>query len=80
MLVITDTETPVFTVEAATQIDGIQFFYPNQTWNDPSKIIEYPPTIAMSQDLPVQGVTLRNLTFYGEYMAMDFRAIKTSDM
>lgn len=76
LFVITDTEKPAFTLESSTQIDGIQFYYPNQAWEDPSRIIEYPPTIAMSQDQPVQGVTLRNLTFYGEYMAMDFRAKK----
>ena len=28
----------------------------------------------MATDQAVQGVTLSNLTFYGEYMAMDFRA------
>ena len=76
LFIITDTEKPAFTVEASTQIDGIQFYYPDQAWNDPSRIVEYPPTIAMSQKEPVQGVTLRNLTFYGEYMAMDFRAKK----
>ena len=76
LFIITDTQKPAITVEAATRIEGIQFYYPEQAWNDPSKIIEYPPTITMSQDEPVQGVTLRNLTFYGEYMAMDFRAQK----
>ena len=76
LFVITDSENPVFTVESATRIEGCQFYYPEQAWNDPSKIIEYPPTIAMSQNQPVQGVTLRNLTFYGEYLAMDFRAVK----
>ncbi len=76
LFVITDTDGPAFTVESATRIEGCQFYYPEQAWNDPSKIIQYPPTIAMSQEVPVQGVTLRNLTFYGEYMAMDFRARK----
>lgn len=76
LFVITDTEHPVFTVESATQIDGVQFYYPDQAWKESSQIIAYPPTIAMSQVKPVQGVTLRNLTFYGEYMAMDFRAKK----
>ncbi len=76
LFIILDADKPAFTVESATRIEGCQFYYPGQAWNDPSKIIEYPPTITMSQDEPVQGVTLRNLTFYGEYMAMDFRAIK----
>lgn len=76
LFIISDSENSVFTVESATQINGIQFYYPEQAWNDPARIIEYPPTITMSQEKPVQGVTLRNLTFYGEYMAMDFRAIK----
>jgi hypothetical protein len=55
-------------------VKGIQFFYPEQAWQDGSQIIAYPPTIRMATDQAVQGVTLSNLTFYGEYMAMDFRA------
>ena len=75
LFVIKDREQPFLTVESATQVRGIQFYYPEQTWNDPSSIIAYPPTIRMSPDEAVQGVTLSCLTFYGEYMAMDFRAV-----
>ena len=74
LFVIRDREHPFLTVESATQIRGIQFYYPEQTWKDGSQIIAYPPTIRMATDQAVQGVTLSNLTFYGEYMAMDFRA------
>jgi hypothetical protein len=71
---ITDPSKPFITVEGATQIRGIQFWYPEQTLNDPARIIPYPPTIQVSQSSPAQGVTLSSLTFYGEYLAMDFNA------
>ena len=74
LFVIKDREQPFLTVESATQIRGIQFYYPEQTWDDPSDIIAYPPTICAAQDQRVLGVTLSCLSFYGEYMAMDFRA------
>lgn len=74
LFVITDTIHPFITVESATQLRGIQFWYPEQTWTDPTKIIPYKPTIRMSAENSVQGVTLSCLTFYGEYMAMDFRS------
>lgn len=74
LFVITDRSQPFLTVESATQVRGIQFYYPEQAWTDPEAIIAYPPTICMSQDEKVEGVTLSQLTFYGEYMAMDFRA------
>ncbi|NQU48503.1 MAG: hypothetical protein HQ519_07635 [Planctomycetes bacterium] len=71
---ITDVSQPFLTVENATQVRGIQFWYPAQTVGDAEKIIAYPPTIQVSQQRSVQGVTLSNLTFFGEYMAMDFAA------
>lgn len=71
---ITDQENVFITVESATQITGIQFWYSEQATKDPSKIIEYPATIRLSYDYPTEGVTLNNLTFYGEYLAMDFAA------
>lgn len=74
LFVIRDREHPFLTVESATQVRGIQFYYPEQTWKDDSQVIAYPPTVCMSQEENVQGVTLSCLTFYGEYMAMDFRA------
>lgn len=74
LFVIRDRENPFLTVESATQVRGIQFYYPEQTWQNGSKIIPYPSTIRMATDQSVQGVTLSCLTFYGEYMAMDFRA------
>ncbi|MFA5814861.1 MAG: hypothetical protein WC865_04505 [Bacteroidales bacterium] len=73
---ITDKENVFITVESATQISGIQFWYSEQSTKDPSKIIEYPATIRLSYDYPSEGVTLNNLTFYGEYLAMDFAAPK----
>ncbi len=71
---ITDPQHPFITVEAATQLRGLQFWYPEQTIADPSRIIKYPPTIQVSQTSPAQGVTLCCLTFYGEYQTMDFNA------
>lgn len=74
LFVITDTSAPFITVESATQLRGIQFYYPEQSYNDPTKIVAYPPTIQVSHEKKVEGVTLSSLTFYGEYMAMDFNA------
>lgn len=74
LFIIRDKEKPFITVESATQIRGIQFYYPEQAFDKPDNIIPYPATIQMSQENAVQGVTLSCLTFYGEYMAMDFRA------
>jgi hypothetical protein len=71
---ITDEENPFITVESATQIRGLQFWYPRHTLRDPAAIIKYPPTIQVSRTRSAQGVTLSCLTFYGEYMAMDFNA------
>jgi hypothetical protein len=71
---IEDEAAPFITVESATQLRGLQFWYPEQTLNDPAKIIKYPPTIQVSKEKSAQGVTLSSLTFYGEYMAMDFNA------
>lgn len=73
LFVITDREQAFLTVESATQVRGIQFYYPEQSWQDESRIIPYPPTIRAAQDQRVLGVTLSCLSFYGEYMAMDFR-------
>ena len=75
LFVITDREHPFLTVESASQVRGIQFYYPEQTWNDAGCIIAYPPTIQLATEQNVQGVTLSCLTFYGEYFAMDFRAV-----
>ncbi len=74
---IEDEEHPFITVESATQIRGLQFWYPRQTLNDPAKIIRYPATIKLSQTKAAQGVTLSCLTFYGEYLAMDFNASRS---
>jgi len=71
---IRDLNLPFITVESGTQIKGIQFWYPEQTIEDSSKIIVYPPTIQVSKTSSTQGVTLSCLTFYGEYLAMDFKA------
>ncbi|MCC7337056.1 MAG: hypothetical protein IT422_18345 [Pirellulaceae bacterium] len=71
---IEDETQPFITVEGATQLSGLQFWYPRQTLTEPHKIIEYPPTIRVSDSSPAQGVTLSRLTFFGEFVAMDFRA------
>jgi hypothetical protein len=73
---IEDDSAPFITVEGATQLRGLQFWYPNQTLSDPAKIIKYPPTIQVSQTKSAQGVTLSALTFCGEYIAMDFNAAR----
>jgi hypothetical protein len=70
------TDLPFITVETGTQIRGIQFWYPDQTIKDSSKIIVYPATIQVSKTSNTQGVTLSCLTFYGEYLAMDFNAAR----
>ncbi len=69
---ITDRDSVFITVESATKIEGIQFWYPEQTIDDPSKIIEYPATIQNRKDIAIEGVHLSRLTFFGEYLAMDF--------
>ena len=74
VLAIRDARSPFITVESATQIKGIQFWYPDQVLNDPSKVIAYPPTIQVSQISNTEGVTLMDLTFFGEYISMDFNA------
>jgi len=71
---IEDETRPFLTVEHATQVRGIQFWYPRQAAHDASKIIPYPATIRVSPDTGAQGVTLSCLTFFGEYLAMDFAA------
>ena len=71
---IEDETQPFLTVEGATQLRGLQFWYPRQTLTDPASIIRYPATIRVSQERAAQGVTLSCLTFYGEYLAMDFNA------
>lgn len=71
---ITDREHPFITVESGTQINGIQFWYPEQTLRNPDSIIPYPATIQTSKTSMTQGVYLSCLTFYGEYLAMDFDA------
>lgn len=71
---IEDETQPFITVEGATQLSGLQFWYPRQTLTEAQKIIEYPPTIRVSDSSPAQGVTLSRLTFFGEFVAMDFRA------
>ncbi len=71
---IEDESKPFITTEGGTQIHGVQFWYPKQTLRDPAKIIKYPPTIQGSKTKAAQGVTLSCLTFYGEYVAMDFNS------
>lgn len=74
---IEDAAHPFLTVEGATQVRGIQFWYPNQTLSDPAKVISYPATIQVARDRAAQGVTLSSLTFYGEFLAMDFNSARS---
>jgi hypothetical protein len=74
---IEDEKNPFIIVEGATQIKGIQFWYPKQAFEDSNKIIKYPATIQVSHQKNVNGVTLSCLTFFGEYIAMDFNAEKS---
>ncbi len=71
---IHDAAHPFLTVEGATQVRGLQFWYPDQTVSDPAKVVAYPPTIQVSRSVAAQGVTLSSLTFYGEFVAMDFNS------
>lgn len=71
---IQDKDRPFISVQNSTQIRGIQFWYPDQATSDPARIIKYPSTIQLDKGHSVQGVTLSCLTFYGEYLAMDFNA------
>src|SRR5690606_36408610 len=80
---IEDKERVFLTVEGATRVEGIQFWYPEQTLDDPEKIVAYPPTIQNSREMTVYGVTLSRLSFFGEYIAMDFaspRAAQTEQI
>src|SRR5882762_2771398 len=72
-----DEKEPLLTVEGATQVRGIQFWYPKQTLANAERIVAYPPTIQASRTTSAQGVTLSSLTFYGEYVAMDFKCSAT---
>ncbi len=69
-----DESRPFLSVESASRIGGIQFWYPNQSLDDASTVIEYPPTIQVSGGAAACGVTFSNLTFYGEFTAFDFAA------
>lgn len=72
VFVIRDRRKPFIRLESASRLTGLQFFYPEQTCSDPGKIIEYPPTLALSLSQSSQGVTLTDLNFYGDYVTMDF--------
>src|SRR5437867_1749704 len=78
VIAIEDENDPLLIVEGATQVRGIQFWYPNQTLSDPERVVAYPPTIQASRTASAQGVTLSCLTFYGEYLAMDFNCSATT--
>ncbi len=74
LFVIRDRSEAFIRVESGTRLSGIQFYYPEQSWDRADGIVAYPPTITLAEGENVEGVTLRDLTFYGEYFAMDFRA------
>lgn len=71
---VLDREKAFITVQSATKISGIQFWYAEQELQDSSRVIAYPATIQVEKQGRTEGVTLSYLTFYGEYMAMDFNA------
>ena len=72
-------DQPFITVESATQLRGLQFWYPAQTRTNPTKVIEYPPTVARSPSKPVFGVNLIDLTFFGDFMTFDFTSPKANE-
>ena len=74
LFVIRDRSEAFIRMESGTRLSGIQFYYPEQSWDRADGIVAYPPTITLAEGENVEGVTLRDLTFYGEYFAMDFRA------
>lgn len=76
LIKITDDAHPFLAVQSGTAISNIQFWYPDQSFDDPVSIITYPPTITLANDQRVEGVTLSSLTFYGEYETMNFRATR----
>lgn len=59
-------------VESATQLCGLQFWYPAQATDVPEKVIEFPPTVRRA-DSYVTSVTLRSLALFGEFVGFDFR-------
>jgi hypothetical protein len=59
-------------LESATRLSGLHFYYPGQTFDNPAQISRFAPTLQLSSEKPAQGVTLTDLTFYGEYTTMDF--------
>jgi hypothetical protein len=71
---IEDEAEAFITTEAATQLRGLQFWYPRQAIRDASRIIEYPATVQVARHAPAHGVTLSCLTFFGEFLAMDYNA------
>lgn len=73
---ITDQGEPFLTVESSTQVRGMQFWYPDQTRTDPSKVIAYPVTIQSARDQNVFGVIMSDLTFYGDFQTFDFRGAR----
>ncbi len=77
---IEDDRHPFITVETATQLRGLQFWYPRQARGKPEDVIAYPPTIQVSQTTSAQGITLSCLTFFGEFMAMDFAAPQSCEL
>lgn len=77
---IMDDSQPFIVVESGTRIEGIQFWYSKQELSDPEKIIPYPATIQVNKTAFTQGVKLADLTFYGEYLAMDFNSDPNSKM
>lgn len=77
---IDDDKEPFITMETATQLRGLQFWYPKQTKDNPEKVIAYPPTIQVAQTTSAQGITLSCLTFFGEFMAMDFTAPQSCEL
>jgi len=72
LFVIKDRSNAFISVNSSTRVQGIQFYYPEQTNTNGAAIIAYKPTIKVAGS--ADDVTIKNLSFYGEYIAMDFRA------
>lgn len=71
--VIRDRNYTLMTLESATRLSKLGFYYPDQSLDDPSNIVRYFPVLKLSSESASQGVTLTDLTFCGEYETMNFK-------
>lgn len=70
--IVNDNGKPFISMESSSCLQGLRFIYPQQATDKPVDIKEYSPTVTLSGDADADGVTLRELSFLGEYQAVDF--------